>query len=481
MPIVADVDADGHADLVVPSDSHWPDTYCNDQNPEPHTGAMHTGHTTGLFVLRDPMNRWVSSRTLWNQHTYHITNVSDDGTIPHLEPPNHKTYNNFRQNAPGKLSSGAPAPDLTASASSMQDGGTCQISERLYAQICNRGAGAAPIVPGTFYRMDPRLGMLSPICTAQTFAYDLNGNLMSDGTNSYTFDALNRLVSVTGAVTVGYVHDALDRRTSKFAGGVTTRFLHAGSDEIAEYTDTGTLLRRYVPGAGVDERAAMIDSGSATPPLTALRLPHTDRLGSVMAVTNSVGAVTERFAYNAFGVSNSSAAGYPFRFTGQRLDPETGLMFYKARVYSTTLGRFLQTDPVVSRPLSSQGWNAYSYALNNPLKFVDPSGFEDVITVPTTHIVVPRPSMENSLMMRSRAEAPKREHESGSFASGTSAAARLSTDPGSMSRPSTPSRTSSGTPPTRLEITARRLAIASMSTTGTPSMKLLTTMTSAAS
>jgi len=81
----------------------------------------------------------------------------------------------------------------------------------------------------------------------------------------------------------------------------------------------------------------LIDSPLAAPPLTALHLPHTGRLGSVMAITDATGAVTQRFSYNAFGVSNSTQAGYPFRYTGQRLDPETGLMFYKARIYSCFL------------------------------------------------------------------------------------------------------------------------------------------------
>ncbi len=66
----------------------------------------------------------------------------------------------------------------------------------------------------------------------------------------------------------------------------------------------------------------------------------------------------------------------PVGFTGQEEDDEAGLVNMRGRIYDPKVGRFLSTDPLVSRPGFAQSWNPYSYVLNSPLNFTDPSGFD---------------------------------------------------------------------------------------------------------
>jgi hypothetical protein len=118
-----------------------------------------------------------------------------------------------------------------------------------------------------------------------------------------------------------YVYDALGRRRAKFVGGVGTGYLSANDQEIAEYSASFALLRRYIPGAGLDEPVARVD-GNGT-----VNYLHTDGLGSVISESSgSPGAIIigSNYAYGPFGESATVAGGF-IRYTGRRLDLETGL------------------------------------------------------------------------------------------------------------------------------------------------------------
>lgn len=196
----------------------------------------------------------------------------------------------------------------------------------------------------------------------QTITYDTRGNLLSDGANTFGYDAKNRLISASNtANTSTYAYDPLNRRVKKTVNGIATDYVLDGSREIAEYNGA-TLLRRNVWGPGFTP-IATISAGGAKSYL------HPDALGSVVAVSNATGAISEKHGYGPFGESDASA-GSAFRYTGQRLDAETGLGFYKARMYSANIGRFLQPDPVGY----ADGPNAYAYVGNNPVNYVDPTG-----------------------------------------------------------------------------------------------------------
>jgi hypothetical protein len=82
-PTVADVDNDGSAEIIVVSDAGFDN--------------IQTSPT--VQVIRDIEDRWIQARRIWNQHTYHVTNVREDGTIPQWEPPNWANLNTFRTNA----------------------------------------------------------------------------------------------------------------------------------------------------------------------------------------------------------------------------------------------------------------------------------------------------------------------------------------------------------------------------------------------
>jgi RHS repeat-associated protein len=140
-----------------------------------------------------------------------------------------------------------------------------------------------------------------------------------------------------------------------------------GAMLVAEYNSAGTMLRRYVPGQGVDETLVWYEGTDLSTP----HWLHTDQQGSVIATTDSSGAATPH-AYSVTGEPKGgwSASAPAFRYTGQVAIASAAIYYYKARMYDPALGRFLQTDPVGYQA----GMNLYAYVGNDSMNATDASG-----------------------------------------------------------------------------------------------------------
>ena len=192
--------------------------------------------------------------------------------------------------------------------------------------------------------------------------YDKNGNTLNDGTNSYVWDARNRLASANSNADM-FAYDPLGRRIKKTILSTTTNFLYDGVNAVQE---SGTLPTANLLTGGIDERFQRTSSTETDDYLT-------DALGSTIELTGQTGASQVQYSYGPYGSQSASGATTTnsYAYTGREFDG-LGIDYYRARYYNPTTGRFLSEDPIGLRG----GTNLYAYAGNNPISFRDSFGLK---------------------------------------------------------------------------------------------------------
>lgn len=212
---------------------------------------------------------------------------------------------------------------------------------------------------------------------AYTYTCDANGNVIGGNTLTITYDGDNlaRSVSRSGGASVQWAYDANGQLDYEYSASKGTRYFGPDGYEQVGSNDIHEL------GPIVVTR-----NGSTDTVTTSLR----DRLGSTIdTIDNGAQVTTNTRAYGPFGAARNgdmstrthgtlNLADTIHGFTRHESADDVWLLHMGGRLYDYQLGRFLNVDPIIGNPLSSQSLNPYSYIGNNPLSGTDPTGYASV-------------------------------------------------------------------------------------------------------
>ena len=236
----------------------------------------------------------------------------------------------------------------------------------------------------------------------QSFAYDNDGNMLSNGSWTYTYNAENRPVTAVNASNTAkleYAYDYDGRRVNKKiyakSSGIWTltqeiKFVYDGNNLIAEYAGSNTILRNHL--WGVDLSGTMDGAGGTGGLLcvtdgTDTYYPAYDGNGNICAYIDNTGALVAEYDYSPFGklaASGAKAADLPFQFSTQYYDKETGTSHFKYREYDLDIMRWTTQDPMGE----DGGVNLYGFVKNNPIGNVDYLGMKNANSAESVYLTL---------------------------------------------------------------------------------------------
>ena len=211
-----------------------------------------------------------------------------------------------------------------------------------------------------------------------TLTYDGAGRTLTDPDRSFSWTTFDLPKTIeTGSGTTTFAYDAANQRAFKSDSDGDTYYVGRRFERRVDADGTTDILRVFSPVGPV----VQVERQGATQEVTFL---HAGRNGSVTLGTDATGNVAFRQYFDPFGgrtdefgaPSSSGPASLPPGYTGHLHDDDLGMINMRGRVFDPRLRRFSTPDPLVSNASATQGLNRYTYALNNPLKYTDPTGFQ---------------------------------------------------------------------------------------------------------
>ncbi len=227
---------------------------------------------------------------------------------------------------------------------------------------------------------------------AGTFTYDANGDQVGGTLNGVerkiTYTSYSKPLNIiTPKTTVSFHYNAdrekIARVDSTLDKTVTTYYLGNYESVLIKNKDGTEVTQQKAYIGGNTGYVKTVNNNDTTKNRTEIYEMLHNNLGSVTDITDENGNVTQHFSYTPFGEQKQTKGAVPSNpitnrgFTGHEginMD-DINLIHMDGRIYDPVIGRFLSADPYVQDPANSQCLNRYSYCINNPLAFVDPSGF----------------------------------------------------------------------------------------------------------